>query len=132
MQGGGQLHLRVKDTSIRLHNTDSLIESLHCVCCACLIGDYGRQVELQVLWLQLCRKAVANAFLLTTWNFNIVSRSGKIANDCRCLTTKTRSPEVASDEDHGDGVRLFVADGKESLSWVAIYELDAKDLRGRE
>lgn len=129
MQVRGNSHLRVEDTRIRFHDTHSLIKGLQRVRCTCFISNHGRQIKLQILRLQLRREAIANAILLSTRDFNIVPRSGEIANDCRSLAADFRRPKIATDEDDGDGLGLFVANGEQGLGWVAVDELDAKDFR---
>ena len=125
-------HLRVKDARIGLHHTNGLVESLQRICRAFLVGYHSRQVELQVLRLQLRRKAVTNAITLPARNFDIVSRGSKIADDSRLLTAKVSCPKVAANEDNGDGFGLFIADGEKGLGWVAVYKFDTEDLGGGE
>ena len=125
-------HLRVKYTRIRFHNANSLIESLQCIGQAFLIRNNSRQIKLQILRLQFRRKAVANALALTARNFNVVSRGSEITDNCRSLASEISRPKVAADEDDGDGLWLFIADGEESLGWVAINELDTEDFGGRK
>ncbi len=127
MRVSSHLHLRVKDTRILFHDTNSLIEGLQRVRCTCFIGNHSRQVKLQILRLQLRCEAIANAILLSTRDFNIVSRSREITNYCRSLTADFRRPEIAPNEDDGNGLRLFIANGEQGLGWVAVDELDAKD-----
>ena len=124
----GHSHLRVKDTGIRLHNTDSLIKSLQCIGYAFLIRNHCRQIELQILRLQLRRKVVANAVTLPTGDLNIVSRGSEITDDGRALAAKVSRPKIAANKDDSNGFGLFIGDGEEGLGWVAVYELDTEDL----
>jgi len=93
-----------------------------------LICNHSRQIKLQILRLQLRRKAITNAILLTRRNLNIVSRSGKITNYGRALAAGVRRPKITAYKDDVDGLRFFVADGEEGLGWMTVYKLDAKDL----
>ena len=122
----GRSHLRIKDTRIRLHNANGFIESLQRIRCALLIRNHSRQIKFQILRLQLRRKAVADAILLPAWNLNIVSGGSEITDDCRAVSTEVRSPEVAANEDDGNGFGLFVADGEEGLGRVAVHQLDTE------
>ncbi len=125
-------HLRVKDTRIWFHNTNSLVEGLQRIRCTCFIHNHSRQIKLHILRLQVRREAIADAVLLPARNLDIVSRSCEIANDRRALTTEVRCPEIAANEDEGDGFGLLVADREKCLGRVAVYELDAENLGGGE
>jgi hypothetical protein len=73
------LHLWIKDTSISLNNTDSLVEGLESILSPFVIRNNSGQIELQILGMKICRKAIANALALTSWNLNSVSCGCQIA-----------------------------------------------------
>ncbi len=73
------LHLGIKDASIGLNNTDSLIEGLESIWSSFAVRNNSGQAELQILGMKLCRETIANALALTSWNLDCVSRGCQIS-----------------------------------------------------
>lgn len=124
--------MRVEDASIRLHDTDGLIECRQGIRSPLAVGDYSGQIEFQVLWLELRSEIVADALALTSGDLHIVSCGRQITHDLWALLRKRVCPKTTSNEGDADGFWLLVGKGEKSLGWVTVYELDAEDLRRGE
>lgn len=74
-------------------------------------------------------EAVGQALLLSCRDLDVVSRRGQVADD---LALVIKSPEITTDKVHGDRRGLLVAERDQGLGRLAIDELDAEDLGGRE
>ena len=129
MEGG--LHLRIKDTGIRLHHADSLVERLKRVRRALAVRHHSGQIQLQVLGLQDGGEAVADALACAGRDLDVVAGCRQVAEDLGTFGVAV-APEAAADEDDVNGLGLFVLEGEEGLGGGAIYELDAEDLGGGE
>ena len=115
------LHLRIENASIRLNNTDGLIERRQSVWSSLAVGDHSRQIEFQILWLKLCSKFVANTLALASGNFNVVSRGRQVTDILGALLGEGGSPKAASYEGNADGFRLFIGEGEKSLGRLTIH-----------
>ena len=122
------LHLRVKDASIRLDDADSLVERLDSVESAFAVADYCCKTELEVLWVQLRGETVAERLLLTGRNLDVIASSCQVAHNDACLTDIV-GPEAAAYEGDFNWFWLVIGDREQSLGWVSIDQFDAKDLR---
>lgn len=72
---------------------------------------------------------VADAVGLAGWNFHIISRGGQIADDLRApLWVECSCPKISANEAKAYGLGLFVGDGEECLSRVAIDKFDTENL----
>ena len=102
------MHLRVEYASIRLDDADGLVKRGKCVWSAFAVGDYSRQIEFQILWLELGSEIVADALALTCGNLHIVPRSRQVTDNLWSLLRKRVGPKTASNEGDVDGFWFFV------------------------
>ena len=112
--------MRVENASIRLNNTDGLIERRQSVWSSLAVGDHSRQIEFQVLWLKLCSELVANTLALAGGNLNIVSRGCQVTDILGALLREGSSPKAASNKGNADGFRFVVGEGEKSLGRLTI------------
>lgn len=75
--------LRVKNTPISFNDADSLIESLDGVRRPFAIGDDSREIQPQILRVEVGCEIVADAVGLTGRNFHIISRGREVADYLR-------------------------------------------------
>ena len=126
------IHLRVKDASRSLDNTNSLIESLNLINRTCLTCHNRNDVESQILRMEISSKTERQSLLLASRNLNIVSGMGEVADygsrrmSARCQWLQGR--ERASDNRDVDWLSLVVGEIEESLCRVPVYELHTEDL----
>lgn len=121
-------HLGIKDTSRCLNDADSLIVDLHRVERILVILQHSRDIELQVLRMQLRREGVRQGLALASWNLDVVPLHGQVADDLRPCSIETRHcHQRAADEGHGHGLRLFIGEGEDGAGGVAVDQLDAED-----
>ena len=130
------IHLRVKDASCSLNNTNSLIESLDLINRTCLTGHNGNDVESQVLGVEISCEAERQSLLLASWNLNIISGMGQVADDgCGRVNTRCQwlqGRQCPPNDCDVNWLGLVVGEIKERLCRVPIYEFHAKDFRLRE
>ena len=126
------VHLRVKDASCSLNNTNGLIESLNLIDCTSLTSHDRNDVESQILRVEISGKTERQGLLLSSWYLNIVSSMGEVANNAGGGVTSRcqwlQSGKCASDDSYIYGLGLVVGEAEESLCGVSIYELHAEDL----
>ena len=103
--------MRVEDASIGLDNADGFIERRQSVWSSLTVGDHGRQIEFQILWLELRSKVVADALALACGNLHVVPCGSQITDILRTLLRKRMGPKTAPNEGDGDGFWLFVGKG---------------------
>ena len=77
---GQSIHLRVKNARVRLDHTNSLVESLDGMGVALVVGDDGREAQLQFLRVQLRHEAIAHTLTGGGRDLHIVARGGQVAN----------------------------------------------------
>lgn len=128
-------NLRIKNTRIRLHNRNGLIERRQRIRRPLAISYHDREIQLQILRLQFGREFEFHALLLARGDGDTVTRSRQVADDLRSWRGgwKIRKrPKGSANEDDGDGGGFIVGDGENGECWVVIDEFDTEDLRGRE
>lgn len=123
------LHLRVENASLRFDNTDSPVIGVNVVQVSSGSDDRG-ELESQVLGMHLRRKGIAQTLLLPSRNLDAVLGGGQVANNAALLVVKI--PQRAANKVDRNRRRLPVGDGDQRLGGLAIDELDAENLRGRE
>lgn len=129
--------MRIKNTGIRFHNRDRLIERLDRHRGALILRrrQHHREIQLQFLRLQLRREFVPDALALARRDLDAVARGGQVADDAGTAVLRENgggSPEGAADEDDGHGVGFVVGDGEDGLGGLAVDEFDAEDFGGGE
>lgn len=133
--------MRIKNTGIRFHDRDRLIERLDRNRGALILrrSQNDGEIQLQFLRLQLRREFVADALALPGRDLDAVARGGQVADDAGAVLRGGGGevgggggPEGAADEDDGYGFGLFVGDGEDGLGGLAVDELDAEDFGGGE
>lgn len=124
--------LRVENRGVRLHDADSTVESLHCEIVTLRICHNGREIKPQVLWMELRRKAVNDALLLTRGDLGAQPHGREVAHDPRALGIIVKAPETAANEGDSDRFRFIIRDREVRFGWLAVDDFDAKDLRGGE
>lgn len=133
---GENQHLRIENRGVSLHHSDRLIERGDRVCLPVLVRHHGREVQQQILRLQLRREPVLDALLLAGRDGDVlVARSGEVADDLRGRRRGGRvgqGPEGAANEDDVDGRGLVVGDGEDGEGGDGVDELYAENLGGGE
>jgi len=84
--------------------------------------------------MQVRREVVAQALALASGDLDIIPRRSEVPDDGLrgALRRSVGTPERATNEGDGDGVRLGVLEGEEGLRRVPVDELHAEDLGLRE
>lgn len=123
------VHLRVEDAGRRLNNANRLVICRKGIEGILVVLDNGNELETHILGVHLGGEGVRDGFGLAGGDLGGVAGSGQVAQDDRLRTILNQG--AANDRDT-DGLRLLVGDGEDSLSLVAIDQLDAEDLGLRE
>ena len=77
----GNLHLRIEDAGVWLHDADCLIERLNRMSRAVFVGDHGREIELEILGLQIGGETVADAVLFAGRYLDVVASCRQVADN---------------------------------------------------
>jgi hypothetical protein len=127
------VHLRIKEASRSLNDTNSLIESLNLINRARLTSHHRNDIESQILGVEISGEAERQRLLLPSRNLNIVSCVGEIAdNGSRGMTPSSQwleSGQCASNDGDIDRLGLVVGEIEEGLCRVPIYKLASEDFR---
>lgn len=126
--GGGEgsdVHLRVEDADGRLDDADGLVVHLHRVEGILGVLEHGRQVQAQVLRVQLRHEAVRDALALAAGDLEVVAGDGQVTDD---RVGRLQRHERAADEGDGHELGLIVVEGEHRLRGVVVDQLDAEDL----
>lgn len=121
----------IEDAGILLNDCNGPIVSLNGVERALPITEHGSEVQSEILRVELCCEAVAQAIFLAGRDVEVVARGGQVADDAGTLLV-VDGPEAPTDEVDGDRLRLLVGDGEHGLGGVAVDELNAEDFGGGE
>jgi hypothetical protein len=121
----GNLQLRIEDTGVWFDNGDCAVESWESEESILRAHD-GGQVQSQVLWVHVGGEAERQALLLAGWYLDGILVGCQVANNAR-RGCGIRSPQTATDELDSNGVGLFIGEGENRLSLLAIDQLDAED-----
>ena len=97
-----------------------------------MIRYNGREVQFQILWVQLCGEAVADAIARPGRYFDIVPRCRQVSNILRTVGAEDICPEAAANENDVDRLWLVVREGEERRRRVSIYQFYSEDLGLRE
>ena len=120
------LHLGVEDAGIGLHHAHSAIEGLEGEEVALTVRQDACNVETKILGVHLRGKAVADGVLRLGRNLDAITRSSQVANN---LAVLAQIPQTGAEDVESDRVGLIIGERNQGLGWVAIDELDTKDLR---
>ena len=122
-------HLRIEDAGVGFDNADCLVESRHGEEVALGVRHDSGKVQPEVLGVHVGGEGVGQCLLRARRNLGVVAGGSEVAN---VPTWFPERPKTASNEIDADGVLFLVGEGQESFGRVAIDELHAKDLGGRE
>lgn len=81
--------------------------------------------------MHFCRKGIGQALALTSGDRDTIARGREVADNDRWVRSARhilRRQEGAADDEDADGLGLGVVDVEDCAGWVAVDELDAKDL----
>ena len=123
------LHLRVKDASLRFNNANGAVVGVDGEETAFTVGDHGSQRESEVLGVHLGGKTVAQTLLLASGNIDAVPSGSQVANQLALLIQGRQSTANEVDSHRRS---FIVGEGNQCLRGVAIDKLHAEDLRSRE
>ena len=131
----GYVHLRVENRHGSFYYGDGLVINHLSENIALLILQHGRNIQPEILRVQLRRETVRHALLLARRYTHTISLRGEIAHDDGRVggarDVRGRYEGAADDgDDYGGG--LVVGDAEDGAGGVAVDEFDAEDFGLRE
>jgi hypothetical protein len=124
---GGYIHLRVKEASGRLYDSDSLIVDRNRNQHAFAVLQNDNELQAEALRMQVGGEGVGNRLLGARWDLDRIAPRREVADDAR-LAVLLRDERAANNGD-ANGSGLLVGDRQAGGGGMAIDELGAEDLR---
>jgi hypothetical protein len=124
------IHLRVKETRSRLHNSDGLVVDGNVVEAVLVILQHSHELQTQILGVQVGGEGIRDGLLRTSRDLDRVLLRSEVANDARLSRLLQR--ERTANNRHAYGGGFTVGDGQAGFGGMAVDELDAEDFRLRE